>query len=94
MPETEKYVTPDQMRDVVEKITTLGTAPPDLTAKLDKPTGKSGQLVYNATTNTWEAAGAADLTATETSAGSGLYTLDSTALTATETALGSGFYTL
>ena len=28
MPEPEKYVTPDQMRDVVERITTLGTAPP------------------------------------------------------------------
>ena len=24
MPETEKYVTPDQMRDVVERITALG----------------------------------------------------------------------
>ena len=24
MPESEKYVTPDQMRDVVEKITALG----------------------------------------------------------------------
>lgn len=32
------------------------TATSDLTAKLDKPTGKTGQLVYNATTNTWEAA--------------------------------------
>lgn len=27
-----------------------------LTGKLDKPDGKTGQLVYNATTNTWEAA--------------------------------------
>ena len=24
MPETEKYVTPDQMRDVVERITAIG----------------------------------------------------------------------
>ena len=46
MPEPMKYVTPDQMRDVVEKITTLGLG----------GGGGGTELVHQSDTGSWPAA--------------------------------------